>query len=123
MTEPSASYPYIVTPAIPVVGVYNAVTGQIVATLPGAIYNRLLTGVTISATVASRADLYFSFIDNSNRFDTTPQGSQNTADYSGGPRHILSNTPIVVVWSQPGGGLIPASPTPTASATFFLARA
>jgi|ERR1700761_1839490 len=117
MTTPQ--YPYIVYPSSPVIGVWDSGNGgEFTATLPGAIFVRKLTAVSINCSAPASANLYWNFIDPLQQFDTTPVGSQNTADYPN-PRTIPPNTSVVVQWTAVGG----IASTASASAIFFTERA
>jgi hypothetical protein len=108
--------PYIVPPSAIAVGVWDSGNGgELIATLPAAVYPRKITGVSVTASVACAVEFFQGFISAANRFDNSPVGNNNTADYPN-PRINQSNTPVLVRWTSPLG--IPS--TNTAQANFFL---
>lgn len=113
-------YDYIVNPNVPVNARYNATTGLWTAVLDSAIYNRDLTGLSVQGPVNSQLKVYLGSATPQNLIDQTQRGNSNTADYSGGPRHIPRGQFVTVVWSPLGGTF---TGTETVTATFFVRQA
>lgn len=111
----NTQYNYTVNPTVVVPGIFSNM--QWVAQLPSAIYDRDLTGLTVNGPANSQVKVYAGNIDPSNLIDQTQRGASNTADYSGGPRHIPRSQIVNVVWSPTGGAF---TGTELVSATFFV---
>lgn len=114
----STPYNYIVNPNVVVPGTFSA--GLWSATLPGAIYNRDLTGLSVQGPTNSQLKVYLGPASPQNLVDQTQRGNSNTADYSGGPRKVPRGQIVTVVWSPLGGAF---TGTETVSATFFVRQA
>jgi hypothetical protein len=113
----NAPFNYIVNPSVPVNGIYNAITGLWTAQLPSQIYDRDLTGLSLQGPGSSMVKVYLGPVDPQNLIDQTQRGNSNTADYSGGPRHVPRGQFVTVVWSPLGGVF---TGTEIVSCTFFV---
>lgn len=84
--------------------------GNLVAKLPGVIYRRKLTRLTIVGPTGSRFELYANAVTPNNLVDSTQRGQRNTADYSN-PIPIEPGVELYAVWPLVTGA---------ATATFHL---
>jgi hypothetical protein len=89
--------------------------GNAVATLGGEVYPRDLHSVSVNGPKGSRVEFYLGAYSPGTRFDQSPRGDSNTADYATA-RPVPAGTPIIVVW--PGQ----AVRSNACSATFAVSR-
>lgn len=108
------TYPYIVTPNVPVPAVFDASSGTLRAILPSAIYDRKLTRLSVSGPSGTRIDLYQSTVTDPSKLDSNSRGQTNTADYPN-PIFVQRGVSLIAVWTKTG-----LTAADTANATFYL---
>lgn len=108
------TYPYIVTPNVPVPAVFDALSGTLRATLPSAIYDRKLTRIAFAGPSGTRIDVYQNTVTDPSRLDSNSRGQTNTADYPN-PIFLQRGVSLIAVWTKTG-----LTAADTANATFYV---
>ncbi len=98
-------FPYVLVPAAPK-------GGNLVAEMPGDIYDRVVTRIAISGPAGSIFELYNNLYSPANLLDRTRQGQTNTAEYPN-PISVPRGSTLLGVWPNATGA---------ATVTFYQER-
>ena len=115
------AFNYLVNPSVVTSGLYDGISKTWACTLPTAIYDRILQGISIQGPLNSKASVYLGNVTPANLIDSTQRGNSNTADYSGGPFIVQRSNFVTIQWTPLDVATI-FTGTEVVSATFRVAQ-